>query len=302
MWQGIPGLLHSLWRANLHKHTLSVRQRVAVGIENRRFDPVLSTFIAKHSALKPNRFARRNRAPEIHLHMACHRSQPACAHRLAHRLIEQRCNNAAVQKSRMPFEPVRNAYGTYHSTILCKEKLELQAARICFTTSKAAVLSTVRQWREIVKMRPHQNTRARQGSFMAPAYRTRAARMRLMWLEKSVPAFTLLGCIFLAGCHDTFMVGCGTAPKLTPQQTEGKHLYQVRCSHCHEDNDLALKKVPPDLHGVFSSEKLPSGAPATDAQVRQVVLQGKGMMPAFVGRFDDAQMSALLAYLHAGLR
>lgn len=83
---------------------------------------------------------------------------------------------------------------------------------------------------------------------------------------------------------------------------EGKHLYQVRCAHCHEDNDLGLKKVPPDLHRLFNKSTLPSGTPATDAQVRQVVLAGKGMMPAFTGRFDDAQMAALLAYLHTGLR
>lgn len=98
----------------------------------------------------------------------------------------------------------------------------------------------------------------------------------------------------LSGCHET--------PKLTPQEMTGKHLYQVRCAHCHEDNDLALKKVPPDLHGVFKSSKLPSGAPATDSEVRRVVLEGKGMMPAFKGRFDDAGMSALLAYLHTGLQ
>ena len=99
-----------------------------------------------------------------------------------------------------------------------------------------------------------------------------------------------------------FLSACRKEPQLTKQQIEGKHLYQVRCAHCHEENDLALKKVPPDLHGVFKSAKLPSGAQATDAEVRRVVLAGKGMMPAFTGRFDDAQMSALLAYLHTGLR
>jgi len=83
---------------------------------------------------------------------------------------------------------------------------------------------------------------------------------------------------------------------------EGKHLYEVRCAHCHEENDLALKKVPPDLHGMFDKSKLPSGAPATDVEVRRVVVAGKGMMPAFTGRFDDPQMGALLAYLHTGLR
>jgi mono/diheme cytochrome c family protein len=97
-------------------------------------------------------------------------------------------------------------------------------------------------------------------------------------------------------------IGCRGTPKLSPQEMEGKHLYQVRCAHCHEDNDLALKKVPPNLHGVFNRSTLPSGAPVNDAEVRRVVLDGKGMMPAFKGRFNDVQMSALLAYLHTGLR
>src|SRR5579863_8866928 len=95
---------------------------------------------------------------------------------------------------------------------------------------------------------------------------------------------------------------CRSSQPLTPQQAEGKHLYEVRCAHCHRDNDLALKKVPPDLHGVFNGPKLPSGAPADDGEVRHVVLAGKGMMPSFNGRFDADQMSALLAYLHTGLR
>lgn len=99
-----------------------------------------------------------------------------------------------------------------------------------------------------------------------------------------------------------FLAGCRSAPKLTQQQAEGKHLYAGRCAHCHEDNDLALKKVPPDLHRVFNRSTLPSGAPATDAEVQRVVLAGKGMMPSFAGRFNNEQMSALIAYLHTGLR
>lgn len=96
--------------------------------------------------------------------------------------------------------------------------------------------------------------------------------------------------------------GCHSKPPLTPQQAEGKHLYDVRCAHCHEFNDLALKKVPPNLHGVFDSPTLPSGAPATDANVERTVLSGKNMMPSFAGRFTQPQMDALLAYLHAGIR
>jgi cytochrome c2 len=98
------------------------------------------------------------------------------------------------------------------------------------------------------------------------------------------------------------LTGCHRVPPLTPQEAEGKHLYSVRCAHCHEDNDLALKKVPPNLHDVFSRSTLPGGAPANDAEVKRVVLSGKGMMPSFAGRFSDDQMNDLLAYLHTGLR
>jgi len=104
-------------------------------------------------------------------------------------------------------------------------------------------------------------------------------------------AVLLLG---LSGCHGT--------RQLTEQESEGKHLYEVRCAHCHEENDLALKKVPPDLHGVFEHKNLPSGIPATDAAVAANVNNGRGMMPAFAGRFDQEQMAALVAYLHTGMR
>lgn len=108
--------------------------------------------------------------------------------------------------------------------------------------------------------------------------------------------------IELAASLCVLLAGCRSASSLSPQEAEGKHLYQVRCAHCHEDNDLALKQVPPDLHGVFNHKTLPSGALATDAAVRQNVLTGKGMMPSFSGRFTEEQMAELLAYLHTGLR
>jgi Cytochrome c, mono- and diheme variants len=95
--------------------------------------------------------------------------------------------------------------------------------------------------------------------------------------------------------------GCRSKDALTPQEAEGKHLYDVRCAHCHEENDLELKKAPPNIHKMFSRAVLLSGAPATDAEVQRVVNEGKGMMPAFAGRFSDEQMANLLAYLHRGI-
>jgi mono/diheme cytochrome c family protein len=106
----------------------------------------------------------------------------------------------------------------------------------------------------------------------------------------------------LAGFLAMAVSGCHLEPRLTAQQAEGKHLYEVRCAHCHRDNDLGLKKIPPDLHTIFTRPTLPSGAQATDAEVRRVVLVGRGLMPSFAGRFTDEQMAALLAYLHTGLR
>ena len=112
----------------------------------------------------------------------------------------------------------------------------------------------------------------------------------------------LLGCAAVAAAMTSALTACHRKDELTPQEAEGRQLYTVRCAHCHEDNDLALRKAPPDLHGLFKSKTLPSGQPATDAAVRRTVLCGKGMMPPFAGRFTEDQMQALLAYLHSGLR
>lgn len=112
------------------------------------------------------------------------------------------------------------------------------------------------------------------------------------------PPIAFIGCAVFV----LIMAGCHAKSALTPEQAEGKHLYDVRCAHCHEDNDLGLKKVPPDLHGVFDHSKLPSGLPATDEVVAREVLSGRGLMPAFEGRFTQPEMAALLAYLHTGMR
>jgi mono/diheme cytochrome c family protein len=108
--------------------------------------------------------------------------------------------------------------------------------------------------------------------------------------------------LFVIPCALLALAGCRGKAALTPQQAEGKRVYEVGCAHCHEENDLRLKKVPPDLHGVFDKEKLPGGEPATDAQVEQVLMKGKGMMPSFAYQMSREQMAAVIAYLHAGVR
>ena len=126
-------------------------------------------------------------------------------------------------------------------------------------------------------------------------------RRRSGWIGAQVRIQVCL-CLGILGAASVASSGCHRARPLTPEEAEGKHLYDVRCAHCHEDNDLALKKVPPDLHGLFQHKALPSGIAATDEAVANNVLQGRGMMPGFAGRFDREQMAALLAYLHTGMR
>lgn len=96
--------------------------------------------------------------------------------------------------------------------------------------------------------------------------------------------------------------GCRPVPQLTEQQAAGKRVYDTGCAHCHEENDLHLKKVPPNLHGLFGKSKLPEGEPATDAEVESVLMAGKGMMPSFAYQLTQEQMAAVVAYLHTGLR
>jgi mono/diheme cytochrome c family protein len=107
--------------------------------------------------------------------------------------------------------------------------------------------------------------------------------------------------VILAVAAAIAVAGCRPAPTLTQQQAEGKHLYDVGCAHCHEENDLHLKKVPPNLHGVFSRSTLPDGEPATDAEVEQILISGKGTMPSFAYQMTKEQMDAVVAYLRTGL-
>jgi mono/diheme cytochrome c family protein len=116
-------------------------------------------------------------------------------------------------------------------------------------------------------------------------------------LRPGIHASLSLG--FLTAC--TVLAGCHGRQELTQQQAQGQHLYAVHCAHCHQENDLALKPPPPDIHGAMNRAKLPSGAPTTDAEVHRLILAGKGKMPSFSGRFSEKQIAALLAYLRTDM-
>src|SRR5690349_4582194 len=62
-------------------------------------------------------------------------------------------------------------------------------------------------------------------------------------------------------------VGCSRGP--TREEVAGRALYQLHCSQCHDNPPRYLLTRPPTLDKMFAAKTLPSGAPATDEQVRR---------------------------------
>lgn len=87
-------------------------------------------------------------------------------------------------------------------------------------------------------------------------------------------------------------------PSSGGDERRGRELFQFHCAPCHETPPPDLLKQPPKLNGLFSSKTLPSGAPATDEQVRMVIIEGLRTMPAFKGRLQDQEVRDIIAYLH----
>lgn len=113
-----------------------------------------------------------------------------------------------------------------------------------------------------------------------------------------------------AQCRLAFLVflslvsfGCSRSnldygPAFASAETRGELVYERNCSPCHDAQNLQLLKQPPKLPGLFRQRVLPSGAPATDEEVRKTILAGRGIMPPFNHTLDKKQIDDLLRYLH----
>ncbi|MGA1998499.1 MAG: cytochrome c [Terriglobales bacterium] len=84
---------------------------------------------------------------------------------------------------------------------------------------------------------------------------------------------------------------------LNPQQASGRHVYDRYCAMCHEAYSSRSLRGP-SLEGVFKKPFMPSGAPANDERVGEVISLGRSKMPAFGRVLNQQQMDDLLAYLH----
>jgi len=100
---------------------------------------------------------------------------------------------------------------------------------------------------------------------------------------------------FSSGCSRNNM---DYGPAFASAETRGEVVYERNCSPCHDAQNLQLLKQPPKLAGLFQHPQLPSGAPATDEQVRKTIVSGRGIMPPFEHTLDKQQVDDLLKYLH----
>jgi mono/diheme cytochrome c family protein len=112
----------------------------------------------------------------------------------------------------------------------------------------------------------------------------------LLFLGSSLLAVLIL---FAAGCNSGSK--SASAP-LTPQQERGRQIFQANCAVCHN----AYKNEPlqgPPLVNLYKRD-LPSGKPPLDRHVRDSIMYGRNMMPAFNLLLSDDQVNDLIAYLH----
>ncbi|HXZ80544.1 MAG TPA: cytochrome c [Terriglobales bacterium] len=87
--------------------------------------------------------------------------------------------------------------------------------------------------------------------------------------------------------------GKGEVP-LGPAQARGKEVFQEYCALCHREG-----KQGPELTGILRKQYLPSGTPANDERVRDVITMGRATMPGFGHTLSDTQVNDLIAYLHS---
>lgn len=111
-------------------------------------------------------------------------------------------------------------------------------------------------------------------------------RHSLLPLALSVFAFGLAGCRPLPPSKP--------ASEWTPQEARGAAVFQAKCARCHYPTTTSSLHGP-GLQALTKIKSMPSGAPPTDERLTDVILHGRGMMPATP--ISDDQLQDLLAYL-----
>ena len=102
----------------------------------------------------------------------------------------------------------------------------------------------------------------------------------------------------------TIFLACDSEPRktdaelgLTPQQAQGRRVYDARCAECHYAYSTRNLRAP-SLNGLFKKPFMKNGIPANDDRVTDIILLGRAKMPAFQQKLTQQQLEDLMAYLH----
>ena len=144
------GSSKSLATAHLNEQSLRIGQRVASCVDNPRLAPMFAAFATDEAALHANGRSRRHGAKVIDLHLSGHGGQTLGSYRLAHRLVQQRGDDAAMQITGGTLEAIRNRNRANHASVLGKQEFKAKAGCIGRAAAEAAALGLVRHGGEFI--------------------------------------------------------------------------------------------------------------------------------------------------------
>ena len=103
----------------------------------------------------------------------------------------------------------------------------------------------------------------------------------------------IYACIVLLALWPTIRSLDDSSPGISkrPSTAHGDAIFRKLCSVCHSV-DHGETKVGPSLYGI-----LRDGSGHSEQSARQIILQGKGTMPAFKEKVEPEQMNDLIKYL-----
>jgi len=119
------------------------------------------------------------------------------------------------------------------------------------------------------------------------------AARRLLFLY-----LALFSSVWFVACSPASSGSDHAAVEANQASFQGRQVYQQLCAGCHDATDLHLVKDPPRLDGLFRKQTFPSGVPATDEELRSVILHGRGIMPPFEQTVTTDDVNNLVQYLH----
>ncbi|HEY5161640.1 MAG TPA: cytochrome c [Terriglobales bacterium] len=116
------------------------------------------------------------------------------------------------------------------------------------------------------------------------------------YFRRNLTAIALVGVFVLVAC-DAEPHKTDSELGLNAPQTHGRRVFEQRCQECHFAYTSRNLRGP-TMHELFKKQYMPSGTPANDDRVRDVIMLGRSKMPAFGRVLTPEQVDDLLAYLH----